>query len=119
MLRAGRAEATTTPGVRRAAADCVADEARGGAAHCRPLSAHASSKRVRCCVPFYAYGCTGLAVLRAQALAQLKEFFPSLPSSAIADALGKAGGNVQQAADLLVKAAQECPARTVSARRAA
>ncbi len=45
--------------------------------------------------------------MRAQALAQLTEFFPSEPPSAIADALGKAGGNVQQAADLLFAAAQE------------
>ena len=51
--------------------------------------------------------------MRAQALAQLREIFPSVPPSAIADALGKAGGSVQQAADLLFKATQERPARTV------
>jgi hypothetical protein len=44
--------------------------------------------------------------LRAQSLAQLAAIFPSVPPSAIADALGKAGGNVQQAADLLFTAAQ-------------
>ncbi len=42
----------------------------------------------------------------AQALAQLTAIFSSVPPSGIADALGKAGGNVQQAADLLFKAAQ-------------
>ena len=52
------------------------------------------------------FGCTRLAVC-AQALAQLTEVFPSTPPSAIADTLGKAGGNVQQAADLLFKATQE------------
>jgi hypothetical protein len=51
--------------------------------------------------------------LRAQALAQLTEFFPSVPPSAIAAALDKAGGNVQQAADLLFKAAQERAACTL------
>jgi hypothetical protein len=35
------------------------------------------------------------------------EFFPSVPPSAIAGALGKAGGNVEQAADLLFTASQE------------
>ncbi len=44
--------------------------------------------------------------MRAQALAQLTAIFTSVPPSAIADALGKAGGNVQQAADILFKAAQ-------------
>jgi hypothetical protein len=44
---------------------------------------------------------------RAQALAQLREIFPSVPPSPIADALRKAGGIVQQAADFLFKAAQE------------
>jgi hypothetical protein len=47
--------------------------------------------------------------LRAQALAQLREFFPLVPPSAIAAALGKAGGDVEQAADLLFKAAQARP----------
>ena len=56
--------------------------------------------------------------MRAQALAQLTEFFPSVPASAIAGALGKAGGNVEQAADLLFKAAQARPACTVGTRRA-
>ncbi len=56
--------------------------------------------------------------MRAQSLAQLTEFFPSVSPSAIADALGKAGGNVQQAADLLFTAAQARPARTVGTRRA-
>jgi hypothetical protein len=64
------------------------------------------------------FGCTGLAVLRAQALAQLTAIFPSVPPSAIADALGKAGGIVQQAADLLFKAAQARPACAVGTRRA-
>jgi hypothetical protein len=50
--------------------------------------------------------CTGLSVLRAQSLAKLTEFFPSVSPSAITDALGKAGGDVQQAADFLFKAAQ-------------
>ncbi len=53
-----------------------------------------------------------------QALAQLAAIFSSVPPSAIADALGKAGGNVEQAADLLSKAAQERPACTVGTRRA-
>ena len=44
--------------------------------------------------------------LRAQALAQLTAIFPSVPPAAIANALGKAGGDVQQAADLLFTAAQ-------------
>jgi hypothetical protein len=52
------------------------------------------------------FGCTTLAVC-AQALAQLTELFPSTPPSAIADTLGKAGGKVQRAMDLLFKAAQE------------
>ena len=52
------------------------------------------------------FGCTRLAVC-TQALAQLTEFFPSMPPSAIADALRKVGGNVEQAADLLFKARQE------------
>jgi hypothetical protein len=107
---------TASRGVRRAAADGVADEARGGTAHYRPVRADASSKRVHCGAA--SFGCTGLAVLRAQALAQLREIFPSVPPSAIADALGKADGSVQQAAELLFKATQERPARTVSTRRA-
>ena len=46
------------------------------------------------------------AALRAhagvsQAIAQLAPMFPSLSASAIADALGKAGGDVQQAANAL------------------
>ncbi len=45
--------------------------------------------------------------MRAQSLAQLTEFFPSVSPSTIAGALGKAGGSVQQAADLLFTAAQE------------
>ncbi len=45
--------------------------------------------------------------MRAQALAQLTAIFPSVDPSAIADALGKAGGSVEQAADLLFKARQE------------
>ena len=61
---------------------------------------------------------TRLAVLRAQALAQLRLIFPSMPPSAIADALRKAGGSVEQAADLLFKAAQARPACTVGTRRA-
>ena len=56
--------------------------------------------------------------MRAQALAQLAAIFPSVPPSAIADALGKAGGDVQQAADLLFKATQERPACAVGTRRA-
>ncbi len=66
------------------------------------------------------FGCKGLSDLRAQALAQLTEFFPSVPPSAIADALGKAGGSVNQAANLLFKfkAAQERPACTLGTRRA-
>jgi hypothetical protein len=52
------------------------------------------------------FGCTRLAVC-AQALAKLTELLPSTPPSALADTLGKAGGNVQKAADLLFKAAQE------------
>ncbi len=39
----------------------------------------------------------------AKALAAI---FPSLPASAIADALGKAGGDMQRAVDGLLKAAQ-------------
>ena len=64
------------------------------------------------------FGCTGLSDLRAQALAQLTAIFPSVPPSAIADALGKAGGDVEQAADLLFKAAQARPACTLGTRRA-
>ncbi len=64
------------------------------------------------------FGCTGLSDLRAQALAQLTAIFPSVPPSAIAAALGKAGGDVQQAADLLFTAAQARPACTVGTRRA-
>ncbi len=56
--------------------------------------------------------------MRAQALAQLAAIFPSVPPSAIADALGKAGGDVEQAADLLFTATQERPACTVGTRRA-
>ncbi len=56
--------------------------------------------------------------MRAQALAQLRELSPSVPPSAIADALGKAGGNVHQAADLLFKAVQERPVCTLGTRRA-
>ncbi len=56
---------------------------------------------------------TRLADVRAQTLAQLTAIFPSVPPSAIADALGKAGGDVEQAADLLFKAAQARPACTV------
>ena len=41
-----------------------------------------------------------------------------MPPSAIADALRKVGGNVEQAADLLFKAAQARPACTVGTRRA-
>ncbi len=85
------------------------------------MRAHASSnssQRALLCA-FSLSVSTGLADLRAQALAQLREIFPSVPPSAIADALGKAGGDVQQAADLLFKATQERPARTVGARRAA
>ena len=49
------------------------------------------------------------AALRAhagvsQAIAQLAPMFPSLSASAIADALGKAGGDVEHAADALVMA---------------
>ncbi len=36
----------------------------------------------------------------------LAAMFPSLPASAIADALGKAGGDMQHAVDGLLKAAQ-------------
>ena len=36
-----------------------------------------------------------------QAIAQLAPMFPALPASAIADALGKAGGDVQHAANAL------------------
>ena len=36
-----------------------------------------------------------------QAIAQLTPMFPALPESAIADALGKAGGDVQHAANAL------------------
>jgi hypothetical protein len=43
---------------------------------------------------------------------------PSVPPSAIADALGKAGGDVQQAADILFAAAQERPACTLGTGRA-
>ena len=64
------------------------------------------------------FGCTGLADVRAQALAQLRLIFPSVPPSAIADALGKAGGNVEQAVDLLFKAAQARAACAVGNRRA-
>ncbi len=53
-----------------------------------------------------------------QALVQLIVIFPSVPPSAIAAALGTAGGNVEQAADLLFKAAQARPACTVGTRRA-
>ena len=56
--------------------------------------------------------------LRAQALAQLTAIFPSVPPSAIAAALGKAGGSVEQAADLLFKAAQARPACTMGTERA-
>ena len=41
-----------------------------------------------------------------------------MPPSPIADALRKAGGNVEQAAGLLFKAAQARPACTVGTRRA-
>ncbi len=64
------------------------------------------------------FGCTRLADLRVQALAQLIVIFPSVPPSAIAEALRKVGGNVEQAAELLFKAAQERPACTVGTRRA-
>ncbi len=40
----------------------------------------------------------------SQAIAQLAPMFPSLSASAIADALGKAGGDVEHAADALVMA---------------
>ncbi len=63
------------------------------------------------------FGCTRLT-FGTQALAQLTEFFPSMPPSAIADALRKVGGNVEQAADLLFKARQERPACTVGTKRA-
>jgi hypothetical protein len=102
---AGRAEAAASSGARLAAADGVADGARGGTAHYRPARPPASSKRIRCCAVSF-FGCTGLSVVRAQALAQLTEVFPSVPPSAIADALGKAGGDVQHAADRLFKATQ-------------
>jgi hypothetical protein len=54
----------------------------------------------------------------AQALAQLTAIFSSVPPSAIADALHKAGGNVQQAADLLFTATQARAACTVGTSRA-
>ena len=47
---------------------------------------------------------------REQAIAELARIFTAAPPSAIAAALDEAGGNVQQAADLLAEAAQECPA---------
>ena len=50
-----------------------------------------------------------------QAIAQLTPMFPALPESAIADALRKAVGNVQQAADILFNATQERAARTLGA----
>ena len=37
----------------------------------------------------------------AASIAHLAQLFPALPASAIADALGKAGGDVQQAATAL------------------
>jgi len=45
-----------------------------------------------------------------QAAAHLAQIFPSAPPSAIADALANAGGDVQQAAGLLLQATQESPA---------
>ena len=41
-----------------------------------------------------------------QAIAQLAAMFPSLPASAVADALGRAGGDVPHAVDALLQAAQ-------------
>jgi hypothetical protein len=49
--------------------------------------AHSSSRACTVCV--------------VQAIAQLAPMFPALPVSAIADALGKVGGDVQQAANAL------------------
>ena len=49
--------------------------------------AHSSSRACTVCV--------------VQAIAQLAPMFPALPASAIADALGKAGGDLQQAANAL------------------
>jgi hypothetical protein len=85
---------------------------------------HVSTKAMHACrtacaaVQLRSFGCTGLSDLRAQALAQLRGMFPSVPVSAIADAHGKAGGNVEQAVDLLFKAAQARPACTVGTKRA-
>jgi hypothetical protein len=53
----------------------------------------------------------------AQAAAQLAQIFPSASPSAIADALGKAGGDAQQAAGLLLQATQESPAHRAVAQR--
>jgi hypothetical protein len=43
----------------------------------------------------------GSAYHVVQAIAQLAPMFPALPASAIADALGKAGGDAQHAANAL------------------
>jgi hypothetical protein len=47
-----------------------------------------------------------MSVCVVQAIAQLAPMFPSLPASAIADALDKAGGNLQHVVDALLQAAQ-------------
>ena len=41
-----------------------------------------------------------------QATAQLAQMFPSVPASVIAGALGRAGGDVQHAADALLSVGQ-------------
>ena len=54
--------------------------------------------------------CACTAGQAPQALAQLGAMFPSLPASALADALGSAGGDVPHAVDVLLQAAQVRPA---------
>jgi hypothetical protein len=52
------------------------------------------------------------------AISQLAQMFPSVPPSAIADALSTSGGDVQHAALFLLEAAQESPAHATCSARA-
>ena len=62
----------------------------------------------------------GHAVCVVQAIAQLSPMFPALPVSAIADALVKAGGDLQHAANALfgeqVDARLDCLLSSVASR---
>ncbi len=74
------------------------------------LAAFEASQPLLSCFRFRAFGCIRPFV-RAQAIAKLAQIFPSVPPSAIVDALGKASGDMQHAAALILKATQVSPLR--------